>query len=368
MPRRLDVEDPDSESEEEEKTSGQNFGLWLAAALICAVLAIFCAVYGLTMKDANTHEASTESDVNKHKEQSDFVSSSGTRSFQWGKTKRSADEAIVDAFPFRAGWANISFAEGRTREDGKPIVMTTDRVAEWVNNELLIKCPFGQDADAVDQVLVPPLQNSSTVELEKGHYVGYTRRQVCYVVAQSLLGAETTGYDNFLLRYLERDCPHACLSHDGSSCRSQKNTFARALWNLLAACAADPGLADGKQGPLLLLAKAKGVEKDLIDHLQKASGYAKMNGAGLRVCRYNDGATESPDPVYAKGEESVPEEGCTPPTTGSPGRDFLTGGLEGQAVQDISVGDLADFLDTCESDSGGIRGEHERLLLYMPEA
>jgi len=89
---------------------------------------------------------------------------------------------------------------------------------------------------------------------------------------------------------------------------------------------------------------------------------APLSGAHLRVCRYDDGGAGAPLP----GVAPVPAAGCTQPTAGGPGTDFMTGGLKGQAVQDISAKFLGGYIYGNVCDMGG--GQDERLMAFMPEA
>ncbi|CAK0840224.1 unnamed protein product [Prorocentrum cordatum] len=346
----FDAEEGDSDSEEEEdatKPGARHFGLWVIAALLCAILAMFCAVYGLSLKDSGTSGEDAgegsgmrpEDEDTEHMPESGLLTNAEFRWFKWTPLKRTAEESILDAFRFGMGWANARFTEGR---EGPAQAMTKEYVADWVANQLLRVNPFGKD-DAVPVPLSP---------LKQGHFVGYTRRQVCYIVAQSLLGARTEGYDSFLARYLdgEDEC-----GADSAEPSPRTDSFGRALWNLLATCAADPSLSGVGHGPLLLVVVAEKVEEK-VTKLKQIASYAPLEGAGLRVCRYDDGATDLADPIYSKGEEDVPQEGCIPPTLGGPGRDFLTGGLRYQAVLATAFG---------ESLPCGSRSERDPLLAYI---
>merc|ERR1719221_689975 len=105
-----------------------------------------------------------------------------------------------------------------------------------------------------------------------------------------MIGAGTGGYANGLLRYLEFPATGGCTASTGD--------FGRSLFSLLAACAADPGLKNGGQGPLLLVAKGSTPE---VGTVREASKAASMVGAGLRVCQYGDGAP------HLDGLTAVPE-------------------------------------------------------------
>ena len=176
--------------------------------------------------------------------------------------------------------------------------------------------------------------------------MGYSRRQVAFVAAKSLVGAATPGYGNGLLRFMENaDFP------------ARAGTFGRSWWTLLAACAADPSLEGSQQGPQLVVAKAGAPTS--AGEVRRRSAGAAMEGAGLRVCHFSDGVAQ------LEGETPVPEEGCSPPSEIHPGVDFVSGGLPGQATQDISASWLGGYVLGHTSDLGG--GLDERLVLFFPE-
>lgn len=275
-----------------------------------------------------------------------MTSEAETRTFAWGRPTRTVKEALADAFPGgNDSWVDISFTDGG-------VTVTEARLVSWIEQELLGgKSPFEAHGGKVPVPWpnVPGLED----QVGPGQWASYSRRQVCYIVAQSLVGAGTEGYANGLLRYLEK------VSNGG--CQARKSAFGRAYFVLLAACAADPTLKSGGQGPLLVAAKATAPEE--VEAVRAAGRKAKMQHAGLRVCQYDDGTGERLD--LPKGVGAVPDEGCAPPTAELPGRDFMTGGLEGQAVQDISARFLGGYVFGYDCGLGG--GQDERLMTYMPE-
>ena len=134
--------------------------------------------------------------------------------------------------------------------------------------------------------------------------------------------------------------------------------FRASFATLLAACAADETLADGKQGPMILVAKA-GVAPAVAD-VRALAENVKLEPSGLRMCDYDADAGE-----FAN-VESVPSSGCLPRSASAPGVDFMTGGLEGQVTQDISASWFGGYLfDAKACGLGG--GQDERLSVYFPE-
>eukprot|EP00411_Alexandrium_monilatum_P051838 CAMPEP_0175431684 /NCGR_PEP_ID=MMETSP0095-20121207/52499_1 /TAXON_ID=311494 /ORGANISM="Alexandrium monilatum, Strain CCMP3105" /LENGTH=630 /DNA_ID=CAMNT_0016731169 /DNA_START=55 /DNA_END=1947 /DNA_ORIENTATION=- len=276
-----------------------------------------------------------------------MTSEKETRTFAWGSANRTFTEALADAFLGESDstWVDISFTDSG-------VTVTRASLAEWVEKDLL----GGPDPFAAHDGKVPvPWPNMDGLQDQLGpdQWVSYSRRQVCYIVAKSLVGAGTEGYANGLLRYLDKVA--------NSGCQARKGAFGRAYLVLLAACAADPALANGGQGPLLVAAKASAQPE--VETVRAESRQGKMASAGLRVCQYDDGVgghTEFPE-----GAERVPREGCSPPSAEGPGRDFMTGGLKGQAAQDISASFLGGYVFGYDCGLGG--GQDERLMTYMPE-
>lgn len=213
-------------------------------------------------------------------------------------------------------------------------------VASWLKDDLLSADPFGGFG-----VLVPwPSEGGD--QLGDGNWVGYSRRQVCYITAKNLMGSTPVGYDSGLNRLM-------------SMCAVKgESDYIEAFVMLLAACAADPTLANGNQGPLLLVAKAGAAPS--VESVRSAAEHVNLSGAGLRVCNYDTNATS------LLGISPVPNAGCEPRNSSAPGRDFVTGGLAGQATQDISAAWFGGYLFEAHAcDLGG--GQDERLSIYFPE-
>lgn len=102
---------------------------------------------------------------------------------------------------------------------------------------------------------------------------------------KAVLGADTDGYANGLTRILNTTVRH-CGSPmpsvprlPGSRPSALTGEFGISLWNLLSACAADPSLEDGQQGPLLLAAKGKARLE--VEAVREAAGRAKLEEADL---------------------------------------------------------------------------------------
>jgi len=276
-----------------------------------------------------------------------MTSEAETRTFAWGKPVRTVREAFADAFPGgNDSWVDISFTDGG-------VTVTEALLVAWIEHDLLGgPSPFSAHGGKVP---VPwPNMPGLEDQLGPGQWASYSRRQVCYMVAQSLVGAGTEGYANGLLRYLEKVA--------NSGCQARKGAFGRAYFVLLAACAADPTLARGAQGPLLVV--AKGTAPAELEDVRRMGRKGMMNHAGLRICQYDDGVGERLE-LPERGAEMVPKEACSPPTADGPGRDFMTGGLQGQAVQDISARFLGGYVFGYDCGLGG--GQDERLMTYMPE-
>jgi len=253
---------------------------------------------------------------------SGFVTNRGTKSFSW--TKRTKGTAAALALALQ-GWP-------------KPFGLSMKATVEFIDGDLLKTSPFGSDG------VILPWPEAGNDQLGDGGWVGYTRRQVCYITAQTFLGATTPGYSSGLARLMKM-CPGT-------------GNFREAFAYLLAACAADPTLKDGEQGPLLVAAKA--FAAPTVPEVRAAAAGVSLEGADLRVCDYDSGAPPMP------GVTKVPGAGCSPRSDSTVGRDFMTGGLEGQATQDISAAWFGGYLfDAHACGLGG--GQDERLSVYFPE-
>eukprot|EP00438_Fugacium_kawagutii_P010673 Skav207418 [mRNA] locus=scaffold646:194027:196192:- [translate_table: standard] len=217
-------------------------------------------------------------------------------------------------------------------------------VAVWLKNFITDK-PFG-DLGGKDVLIPWPEEDDD--QLGHGGWVAYSRRQVCHITANSFFGAKTPGYNSGLRQLMEM-CPG-------------EGDFRKAFATMLAACYADPTLANGGQGPILLTAKAK-TAPSVQDVKDKATAESvQMTSAGLRVCDYDTGAGPAPfDSV-----EPVPADGCQARPYDAPGVDFMIGGLKGQATQDISASWFGGYLFAAGACGLG-GGQDERLSVYFPE-
>lgn len=265
-----------------------------------------------------------------------------TKAFAWETPSMTLAAAFEQAFSEKHPWQDVTFEEGRDREP-----MTKAKMLQWVDEELF----GGPDPFAAwgGSVPLPWTAAGAPDQVDPGHYATYSRRQTCFIATKSLMGAGTAGYANGLKRYL---------STPAGDCTPRSGDFGRSLFFLLATCAADPSLADGAQGPLLLVAKAK--PQPSVDEVRGIANDVPMTDASLRVCQYNDGAA----PLL--GIPVVPAAGCAQPTAGAVGRDYMTAtGLKGQALQDISASWLGGYIWGYGCGLGG--GQDERLMTYMPE-
>lgn len=290
-----------------------------------------------------------------------FMTNAATvKTFEWGPAARSSTAAAELAFPGGARWQDLAFAEGAGP------AWTLAAVVRWVDEELLGgPDPFAAEgAGAVPVPYTAPNSQGGKFptprdQLEPGQWVAYSRRQVCYIVAKSFVGSETVGYANGLLRFMHKQVggPTGCTAAGGD--------FGRAWWTLLAACAADPSLSGGGQGPVLVAAKAR--DEPPMEQLWSAAEDAPLAAAGLRTCSYDDGTGPGDQLVDASagGLGRVPNAGCRAPTAQGPGADFMTGGLVGQATQDISANFLGGYIYGNTCGLGG--GQDERLMVYYPE-
>mmetsp|Transcript_82899 Transcript_82899/g.173572 ORF Transcript_82899/g.173572 Transcript_82899/m.173572 type:complete len:638 (+) Transcript_82899:50-1963(+) len=299
-----------------------------------------------------------------------FFSSQPVRHFNWTSTLRTAGEGLALTFPKHSGWQSPCFEEAgcswrSARQQSK--LITQEALAWWVDHELLEgPDPFGTPGT----VPVPWPETDGDDQVGLQEYVSYTRRQVCFIAAKALLGADTDGYDNGLSRILKTDVPHcappsASIKVGEDPVRSAlTGEFGMSLWYLLAACAADPSLQGGREGPSLLV--AKGSKPAEVAEVRTQASSAPLRRAQLGVCRYDDGDA---GPVQGvDGLLDMSEAVCVPPTHGAPGKDFMTSGVTrvpGQAIQDISAKFLGGYVFGNACGLGG--GQDERLMVYMPE-
>ena len=130
-----------------------------------------------------------------------------SKSFEWTSLTVSRD-GIEDALkaPFGNGWPT-------------PFGLSVSEVARWLQDELLPSSPFGQHG------MLVPWPEEDNDQLGHGGWVGYSRRQVCYLTAKSFFGARARGYDAGLFRLMSM-CPRT-------------GDFRQSFAMLLAACALD---------------------------------------------------------------------------------------------------------------------------------
>ena len=132
-----------------------------------------------------------------------MTSEAHTSTFAWGAATRSVRDALANVYDGRraAGW---------TYSERSGTKLSWDALVSWVEGELLGgTSPFEKHGGKVP---VPWPTASQTVlddQLSPGGFVAYTRRQVCYIAAKSLLGSPTLGYDNGLHRFLFKQVPWA---------------------------------------------------------------------------------------------------------------------------------------------------------------
>ena len=276
------------------------------------------------------------------------MSGDSHRTFAWGEPALSVRSALSHVHPGRKDGWTFDDALKPTRP------LTHAALVAWVDRELL----NGQDPFAAHGGRVPvpwPAEAEETGDqLEAGAWVGYSRRQLCYIVAKSMVDSNTSEYDNGLRRLLGKRPARA-------KCTPRTGDLGRSLVDLLAACASDPGLRDGGHGPMVLVAKAAAPPPMV--SLRSAADGSPLRGVA-RFCAYEVGTAT--DVVASGGVDAVPSAGCAPPSNFAPGRDFMTGGasrLGGQAIHDISAAFVGGHVGTCAL--GG--GQDERLMVYMPE-
>lgn len=261
----------------------------------------------------------------------EFSTSKGYRAFDWAPPVRSIETAISDSnwtFPVR-------FAD---TQNGDVESVDSARLARWIKEDLFEKPPF----KGGHSVLVPWPEQSQD-QVGPGQYVTYSRRQVCYIVAKALVGANTEGYDNGLARLM------------GTCART--GGFAKSLVAYLASCSVDPTLKGGKGGPVLMVGRA--TNPPPVAEARNIAAVNSLDTANLRICQYDDGVPS------LEGLPGVPADGCVRATEQKIGTDFMTGGLKAQATQDISASFLGGYVFGNACGLGG--GQDERLMVYFPE-
>eukprot|EP00435_Cladocopium_sp_Y103_P017275 s339_g4.t1 len=200
-----------------------------------------------------------------------------------------ARDAFKDAFPHEKHWWGTTFPASNHPKK----TWWWQDVVYWAEYELLnrtnhtfpdgkVPIPVAKNAD--DQLDPGPAKFLRSLR----HYVGYTRRQVCYLAAAALTGAEVDGYANGLTRYLSKEGPDGCLP--------RKSLFGKALFGLLTTCAADPTLSGGSPGPMLLVVKHKAISN--LEQLKNWSKTLPMSESGFRLCRYEEGSVNGPGIDY----------------------------------------------------------------------
>lgn len=283
---------------------------------------------------------------------SPYLTNAGTSAtFAWTAPTQTVEAAMQTAFPGGRGWNATTFTEGGGG------AWTLSAVAAWVNRELLGGVdPFAAHGGQVPVPHTAPKAQGGKFptprdQLEPGQWVAYSRRQVCFIVAKSLTGAGTAGYQNGLVRFMHKAV--------GGRCTPSSGDFGKAWWGLLAACAADPTLKGGAQGPLLIAAKAR--DPPTMAEIRAKAEATYLSSAGLRTCFYDDGGAGAGLP----GTTPVPEMACRQPSPEHTGLDFMNGRLMGQATQDISANFLGGYIYGNACGLGG--GQDERLMVYYPE-
>jgi len=320
---------------------------WRALALL-AFMGTVGVVHSRWAGSSAAQEASTQNSLNMVElpalKNSKFVSNAKVMYVNWTQEEKSIPKALEETFPDGHGWIPTRFQEGgdTTKE------WYWQDVAWWVKNQLL-----GNKSPFEDGVPIPDSGSNDTDQLNPGEYVAYTRRQVCYIAAKSLLGAGTSGYNNGLKRYLHERGPGGCIP--------QQQNFGKAMWGLLATCAADPTLEGGAQGPMILVAKNKELEINY-DHLKSEN--IQLTQAGFRICRYDDGSIYKQG--FLPGVPKSPEDLCSQPQWSGPGVDFLSSSRHmRQAVVDASGSHVGGKMFGGSCGSGGPEDQH--LLMFMPE-
>ena len=292
---------------------------------------------------------------------SGFTTSENVRTFAWTAPTLTVRKALANAYPDRIarGW----------RFDEINTTLAWDDLVAWVQAELLGGVDPFAEAAGRGRVPVPWPADRKEDNLPAGGYVGYSRRQLCFLVAKAMIGARADGYNSGLARFLSKRPGWV-----GANCTPRQGDFGRSFTELLATCAADPTLAHGAHGPMLLV--AKGRRPPSVTSLRAAAVNASLTYGSVRLCAYT--ASPQPAAIPLTGAEHfvpVPSEGCLSPPADDhgfrdrgPGIDFLSGGSRhsaGQAIQDISADFGGGYVFGNVCGLGG--GEDERLMVYMPE-
>lgn len=344
------------ESDEELGTRRKVSGIENAGTRNCVIglsfifLAVGCVVWVIRDRRDPLRSAPTESvteAVGLPQEgpmKSKFVTNSPWKTGRLKAGKRSLIDAFKDAFPNEKDWWATSFPASNHPDK----TWWWQDVVYWAQYELLNRT----NHTFPDGKVPIPVAKHGDDQLDPGHYVGYTRRQVCYLAAAALTGAEVDGYANGLTRYLSKKGP----------CLPRKSLFGKALFGLLTTCAADPMLSGGLHGPMLLVVKHKTIP-NLESQLKNWSKTLPMSESGFRLCRYEEGSVYKQG--FLPGIPNSPKELCSQPTSNGPGVDYLSTPALKQALVDSSGPWVGGNL---YGGSCGTEGNlEEALMAFMPE-
>jgi len=335
-----------------EETTVLSYRAMLAAAVAAALLAVGAFVVAkpggeqFIDVDVETSLALNLRELNNSK----FVSSSSVMKLNWlkegeGDLKTVMENSFGEVKYFWKTW----FEESHPKKK----MVDGEKLLHWVNNDLLAHDPFEDGG----KVPVPSQNFSKNGQLQPGEYVGYTRRQLCYIVARSMKGGTLKGYDNGLTSYLYQK------GADG--CAPLTDDFGKSMWGLLAACAADPTLEGGRQGPMLLVVKPKAAsngESDIAKLLEVADRISLVK-AGFRICRYDDGSVYKQ--AWLPGVPRSPDGLCRQPTDREKGVDYFSSEWNHQAAVDPSEKFVGGSIFGIKCGASGSADEY--LTQFMPE-
>ncbi|CAK9089637.1 unnamed protein product [Durusdinium trenchii] len=299
------------------------------AALGCSALVLRSVLNTDTAKDVRQLETSGGI----------FYSSNGQTEVHFELSRQRISAADIEQI-----WPgiNVHFDEGTG-------TVTSQSLSDYTAQLLSEPSPFGGQQGAVK---IPAGQSSSD-QLDWGQYVVYTRKQVCYIAALIASGNEAADYHSGLSQLIP---PDKCTTGD-----LYQAGFNRALLGLLAACSVDPTLADGGQGPVLIVAKST-------DDLSKAPSLdnsgVPLADVPLRTCRFRDGSTGNPP---LSDIPQTPQEACN--DDDSFPVDFMRSGnsLKGQVMVDITAAWIGGYILAHKGCGGFDGGQDERLMTTMPE-
>jgi len=234
-------------------------------------------------------------------------------------------------------------------DEGVPQEATAASVSDYTHELLTGPSPFGGYRGTVK---IPQGGSGTSDQVEWGQYVAYTRRQVCYIAANVAAGNTACDYDSGLSKLIP---PNKCVGN------IEKSGFNRALIGLLAACSLDPTLADGAQGPVLVVAKSTEDLNQAPSSSSEESRSTNLSSASLRACRFRDGSDNEELP----GLIPTPSSACDPATNTDFMRESNT--MQGQVVVDITAAWIGGYILAAGGcgEFGG--GQDERLMTFMPE-